>query len=655
MTWLSNYSYRKAITITGSPDGAQTNYQKKLVINRSTGTDFPDCQKWVVVTTSSGSHYEYRDLTDVTDYTLQSGDYLEYDIYWTSTTDKTAFDLVCSDNTTLRDSGAVDQNSLSAHPSTDISAYANGVWYSRKIAIPAGLIGKTLNRYLIAMDGAPNSSTKTSYIKNVRITNGSGTIRKCIATGAGNSYLLASYGESNITSYAFTSSPATVYVGTKCESDYDDIRLTTSDGETLLDYYILPGSSTSTATIRVEYDSIAAYSTTSTFYLYYGYASATAVNNGTNTCRFFDDFSGDLSKWSHVPSGWAIDAGRLKAVSSENARADISDYTNAYFEAVVNKATDAGARRIGLYNSDYSVYIALHVSWVNNQVQFLKTGDSSGGTVNITIAANTDYKLGLKKLGTDFYLYVNDVPQKINLGFVTITLAKLLLLSEDTDNTYFDNVALLNITTNEPALSTWGTEEEGTTAKTSSDTGSGTDAAASLLAALLKADTGAGVDALASLLATILGAETGAGVDAGFLSEYISKTSGDTGTGAEAILSRAIALAETGAGDDAVAALVTIIDKISSDTGVGIEAVLSRLLTAAETGAGADAARYMGRLIRLWAITSLAHRIHAINSQAHKAEAITSQPHVIETVTSQPHAVETDTSSPHDVKVITGG
>jgi hypothetical protein len=36
---LSGWSYRKKITINGTTDGAQTNYQMKLIIHRASGTD----------------------------------------------------------------------------------------------------------------------------------------------------------------------------------------------------------------------------------------------------------------------------------------------------------------------------------------------------------------------------------------------------------------------------------------------------------------------------------------------------------------------------------------------------------------------------------------------------------------------------------------
>ncbi len=62
-------------------------------------------------------------------------------------------------------------------------------------------------------------------------------------------------------------------------------------------YWIESGANTATTKIWVKVDSLAA-AATKTIYMYYGNAGAASVSNGTNTFQFFDDFSGDLSKWN---------------------------------------------------------------------------------------------------------------------------------------------------------------------------------------------------------------------------------------------------------------------------------------------------------------------------------------------------------------------
>ncbi|MDD2666872.1 MAG: DUF2341 domain-containing protein [Methanocellales archaeon] len=139
--------------------------------------------------TGSSNTYLYEDLTNVADYTIMSGDFLEYDVYWTSATDFIAFDFTCCDGvssccdgtSSLRDSGAVDQNGLSAHVGADLSTYALNKWYHRRIDIPAGLVGKTINHYDVACE-YDGSATKTAYVDNIRICNGA-FVSKKIYTG----------------------------------------------------------------------------------------------------------------------------------------------------------------------------------------------------------------------------------------------------------------------------------------------------------------------------------------------------------------------------------------------------------------------------------------------------------------------------------------
>ena len=105
----------------------------------------------------------------------------------------------------------------------------------------------------------------------------------------------------------------TVYVDTKCASDYDDIRFTKADGSTLLDLWI-ESSDSNTAKIWVEVDSIAGTGNT-TIYLYYGNAGASAVSDGDDTFPFFDDFPGssvDTGKWTTTsPSGTTVSGGYI--------------------------------------------------------------------------------------------------------------------------------------------------------------------------------------------------------------------------------------------------------------------------------------------------------------------------------------------------------
>jgi hypothetical protein len=91
-----------------------------------------------------------------------------------------------------------------------------------------------------------------------------------------------------------------------CASDFRDLRFTTADGVTLLDYWIESITGTTPnqlATIWVELDFINTVDTI--FYMYYGNPAATAVSNGDNTFLWFDD-SGSIKETSYFAGNIAV-------------------------------------------------------------------------------------------------------------------------------------------------------------------------------------------------------------------------------------------------------------------------------------------------------------------------------------------------------------
>lgn len=136
---------------------------------------------------AAGNTYHYAALSGVTSYTFQAGDVLEYDVYWPArrlVPQRIAIDLSTA-TSSLRTTAAVDQNGLSAHPATDLSAQASGKWYARAIPIPASLQGSAITHYdLVSEYDAASGTTAIvrGYLRNIRITNGAGTVRKAIWT-----------------------------------------------------------------------------------------------------------------------------------------------------------------------------------------------------------------------------------------------------------------------------------------------------------------------------------------------------------------------------------------------------------------------------------------------------------------------------------------
>jgi hypothetical protein len=89
--------------------------------------------------------------------------------------------------------------------------------------------------------------------------------------------------------------------------DFDDIRFRDSDGSTELAHWRESYIDSTSAVFWVKVPSIP--SGNKTIYMYYGNDAADSGSDGDATFIFFDDFSGDLSKWNiHIDTDVAITA-----------------------------------------------------------------------------------------------------------------------------------------------------------------------------------------------------------------------------------------------------------------------------------------------------------------------------------------------------------
>lgn len=115
--------------------------------------------------------YAYVDLWKG-EFTVEAGQFLEYQIAMFSGNPvfSAGVDFVTSDGKNLRDSGAKDQNGLSAHPSADLSKNARDNWYHRKISLDP-LAGKKLTGGVLATDSAKHGAGLfRAYFDNIQIT-----------------------------------------------------------------------------------------------------------------------------------------------------------------------------------------------------------------------------------------------------------------------------------------------------------------------------------------------------------------------------------------------------------------------------------------------------------------------------------------------------
>lgn len=188
----------KSVTVNPLPTPTVTNGSPGCSVPATLSTGAYSAYQWIAVPTpgsgalkiagtcaGSGNSY-YYDVLASPPYTIQSGDMLEYDLYIAPSSPQafSGIDLMAT-GWSLRGSGAVDQNGLSAHPSTNLSSWASGKWYHRVIAIPASGVGKSLmgtgNGVFLALEG-DSAGTYATFVSNIKITR-SGTTQLMIYDG----------------------------------------------------------------------------------------------------------------------------------------------------------------------------------------------------------------------------------------------------------------------------------------------------------------------------------------------------------------------------------------------------------------------------------------------------------------------------------------
>lgn len=124
------------------------------------------------------------------------------------------------------------------------------------------------------------------------------------------------------------------------QSDFDDLRFTKADGETLLDSWLESKTDSVSAVVWVEtntpVDTVEA-----DIYMYYGNSGAVSVWDIDATMLFGDDFPGptiDTGKWTLAGSSFDIDSGNLRSLDTSGslitaAQSYMSSSSNEILEA----------------------------------------------------------------------------------------------------------------------------------------------------------------------------------------------------------------------------------------------------------------------------------------------------------------------------------
>jgi len=269
--------------------------------------------------------------------------------------------------------------------------------------------------------------------------------------------------------------------GGLCQTDFDDLRFTTADGETLLDYWIESKSGTTPnqlATVWIEFDSIGTSATT--FYMYYGNASASAASNGDNTFIAFDDFEsygvGDsCSKWGIEVASFVCDKTQYYERSkSGKATTSGTPYKNIYCGITsTNVPRVMIAVRPTVTNRDFRINLnssvggapAVHVVFETDAK--IKHYNGSTWTTIQSYTKDTWYFLEIRNLNfttKKFDLLINGT-LKVNQGAFWNTSANdvsLVLMYHDSSAVYSWYVDMLRVGkfySTEPAWGAWGGQE----------------------------------------------------------------------------------------------------------------------------------------------------------------------------------------------------
>lgn len=275
---------------------------------------------------------------------------------------------------------------------------------------------------------------------------------------------------------------ATVHCEGLCKSDFSDIRFTSADGTTLLDYYIedIAGSESPNylASIWVKFDYIGINDTT--FYMYYGNTLASPVSNGPNTFIFFEDFNllndGDLNG----QNGWSGD-NRWDVITTtqyEGAKAAASTalsvsqiehtLTHSYVHAIFlqlrmrhSQASTASGLDVYLFQ-DTSQVTAIAIS-TNTFLSLV----SPPAWVDIGASASSDiwYKAFLAiNSTTEHRTWIDDVQyspaNQSNMTTVTTGINKIQLEQYTAGGTAFvDQIMVGQYYPTAPSWGSWGAHE----------------------------------------------------------------------------------------------------------------------------------------------------------------------------------------------------
>jgi hypothetical protein len=177
--------------------------------------------------------------------------------------------------------------------------------------------------------------------------------------------------QANTDTYYIIGRIPTIFMASKCQTDFDDLRFSNSTGTTLLDAWLESKTDSSIATVWVELDSLPASPATALFYIYYGNAAATSSWSGANTFQIFDDFERGVNG-DNVGGSWTS-SGAGQVIISTDHNTTVGGTRSAKILGSV----------AGLYNMTIPVTVSPYIgissqNWKENAATFQPFAQSNG-------------------------------------------------------------------------------------------------------------------------------------------------------------------------------------------------------------------------------------------------------------------------------------
>jgi len=257
----------------------------------------------------------------------------------------------------------------------------------------------------------------------------------------------------------------TIYLDGKSKGTFDDIRFTTSDGETELDFFKDDLSISSSADFWVEVDSIPESPSTKDIYIYYGNDSANPSSNIKNTYPQAIDFNADVIG-SH---GGSQDSGGGNEWSSGSNISIAKDFIHF---------------GLGSYRSNnwkYANVGSLNITSGDFMIEYWISGDTSNEPEIVGCGHDTVASIGSIEAGKSYtcwgtqvwglttlmydegeadWQYINAVLDDYTGSHDCITMIHDNDTGPSATSTKLGNIRVRKYTSNEPTHGVWGDEEE---------------------------------------------------------------------------------------------------------------------------------------------------------------------------------------------------